>query len=70
MIIDIRKLVQTSKFAMRLQNHEVSVIRAVQKEAVLYAPPGALIKYQIATYLCCNPQDASYEVEESSWDLR
>ena len=36
--------------------------------AILHAPPGALIKYQIATYLCCNPQDASYEVEDSSWE--
>ena len=32
------------------------------------APPGALIKYQIATNFCCNPQDASYEVEDSSWE--
>ena len=32
------------------------------------APPGALIKYQIATYLFCNPQNASSAVEESSWE--
>ena len=32
------------------------------------APPGGLIKYQIATYLCCNPQDAFHKVEDSSWE--
>ena len=32
------------------------------------APPGALIKYQIATYLCCNPQDAFNKVEDPSWE--
>ena len=32
-----------------------------------YAPPGGLIKYQIAKYLCCNPQDAFNKVEDSSW---
>ena len=37
-------------------------------EASCHAPPGALIKYQMAAYLCCNPQDASYEVEDSSWE--
>ena len=32
----------------------------------IHAPPGGLIKYQIATYLCCNPQEAFDMVEESS----
>ena len=27
-----------------------------------------LIKYQIATNFCCDPQDASYEVKDSSWE--
>ena len=35
---------------------------------MIYAPPRALIKYQIATYLCCNPQDAFDKVEDSSWE--
>ena len=35
---------------------------------LLYALPGALIKYQIATYLYCNPQDAFHKVKESSWE--
>ena len=37
-------------------------------KAVGNAPPGGLIKYQIATYLCCNPQDAFNKVEDSSWE--
>ena len=28
------------------------------------AQPGGLIKYQISTYLCCNPQDAFNKVED------
>ena len=34
-VFDIRKLAKTFNFGMYLQNHEVSVIPAVQKEAVL-----------------------------------
>ena len=48
---------------------EVTPTTTCPINGVLYnAPPGALIKYQIAPYLCCNSRDASSEVKDSSQD--
>ena len=44
------------------------VAKGNKKDGGQHALPGGLIKYQIATSLCCNPQDAFYKVEESSWE--